>query len=116
MLRYVVLLIASLAVATVASGACVTCVPENPQGEGYCQPTTSGWCTYTCCLMGFGARCVVGENIYRCVDIDGFGQTPYFASRLPMHTEGSALRLRLGKGIPAQAKCAASLMLKNRQS
>ncbi|HYI12452.1 MAG TPA: hypothetical protein VEK57_25585 [Thermoanaerobaculia bacterium] len=117
MFRYVVLLVASLAVASVASAGCLTCVPQNPQGEGTCEPTTSGWCTYTCCLWEAGTRCYVNENIYPCAP-DGLGVVPatYFASKLPLQTEGSALRLRLGKGIPVQRKCAASVMLMARRS
>ena len=104
--RLVVLFVASLAVASVAGAACLTCVPDGIHGWGHCEPTTSGWCTYTCCLWDPGTRCVVNENIYPCAEAP-LMPSPYFATALPLVTEGSALRLRLGPAKPVQRKCAA---------
>jgi hypothetical protein len=103
--RLTVLFVASLAVASAAGAACLTCVPTGVHGWGSCQPTTGGWCTYTCCLWDPGTRCVVDENIYQCAD-EPLVPSPYFATTLPLYTEGSALRLRLGPAKPVQRKCA----------
>lgn len=114
MMRYAMVLLASLAFATAANAGCNTCVPINTEGDGTCQPTTSGWCTYTCCLWDLGAYCTMQERSYRCVDVDAqFQEMPpvYFATKLPLLMEGSALRLRLGKGIPAPQRCAATTLL-----
>jgi hypothetical protein len=113
--RLVVLLVASLALASVASAACLTCVPDGVHGWGYCQPTTSGWCTYTCCLWDPWTSCYVYENVYRCADVDALVVVPsaYFGTTLPMQTEGSALRLMVVKAKPVQRDCAArSIMMK----
>jgi len=103
--RLVVLFVASLAVASVAGAACLTCVPTGINGWGSCEPTTSGWCTYTCCLWDPGTRCVVYENVYQCAEGPQLMPSPYFATTLPLYTEGSALRLRLGPAKPVQRKC-----------
>ncbi|HEY0139887.1 MAG TPA: hypothetical protein VGF48_03265 [Thermoanaerobaculia bacterium] len=103
--RLVLLFVASLAVASVAGAACLTCVPTGIQGWGSCEPTTSGWCTYTCCLWDPGTRCVVDEHVYPCAEEPLRAPSPYFATTLPLYTEGSALRLRLAPAKPVQRKC-----------
>jgi hypothetical protein len=111
--RLVVVFVASLAVASFASAACLTCIPDGVHGWGYCGPSTNGRCTYTCCLWDPGTSCPVYENVYPCAPEDPLlVPTAYFSSALPTQVEGSSLRLRLGKGKPVREKCAASIMLK----
>lgn len=100
--RLVVLFALTLAVASTASAACLTCVPRNLSGDGSCQPSDNGRCTYTCCLSDPGQYCVMGEHQFNCSE-----EIPsaYFTTRAPIETEGSSLRLRLGKGKPVAKKC-----------
>ncbi|HKO56958.1 MAG TPA: hypothetical protein VJ276_13870 [Thermoanaerobaculia bacterium] len=110
--RVAVIFVALLAVGSVARAECLACVPLGVGPDGTCQPTTSGWCQYTCCLWGLGAYCETNENIYRCVDPDGFViPSAYFTTSLPLETQGSKLRLMIGKGRPVQQRCAASALL-----
>ena len=112
--RVVVLLIASLAIAVAAQAACEYCqvnAGEPWWGDGTCQPLPgSTQCSYWCCLNpGTGAWCSGRDSYHGCSD--GLVQVPslYFASKLPLVTEGSALRLRLGPAKPVERACSAIL-------
>ncbi|HEV7919435.1 MAG TPA: hypothetical protein VGR02_01455 [Thermoanaerobaculia bacterium] len=111
--RIAVVFLALLALGSVARAECLTCVPLGVGRDGTCQPTTSGRCTYTCCLWDLGTYCVTNENVYNCFQDDPFViPSSYFTTALPLQTRGSALRLMMGKGKPVQQKCAGSLMRK----
>jgi hypothetical protein len=112
--RIAVLLIASLALAMTAQAACEYCQvgPGQPWwGDGTCQPLPgSTMCSYWCCLNpGEGAWCTGRDSYHGCSD--GLVQVPsqYFATKLPLMTEGSALRLHLGPAMPVQRTCRAVL-------
>jgi hypothetical protein len=106
-LRVAVLFVALLAFGATLHAACLTCVPLGVGQDGTCQPTTSGRCTYTCCLWDQGTYCVTNENVYNCVPEEKFMvPSNYFTTSLPLQTRGSALRLLMGKGKPVQQKCA----------
>lgn len=63
-------------------------------------------CSYWCCLSpGQGTWCSGRDKYYGCSE--GAVQVPsvYFASKLPLVTEGSALRVRLGPAQPVERKC-----------
>lgn len=112
-LRFALVFLALLAFGGLAHAACLTCVPLGVGQDGTCEPTTSGRCTYTCCLWDQGTRCVMNENQYPCFEGDPFMiPNAYFTTSLPLETRGSALRLMLGKGRPLQQKCTRSLMRK----
>ena len=108
--RFVVLLIASLALAVTASAQCEICQVNGGEpwwGDGTCQPLPgSTMCSYWCCLLpGQGTACTGRDSYHGCSD--GLVQVPstYFASKLPLVTEGSALRVRLGPAKPVERKC-----------
>lgn len=112
--RVVVLLIASLAIAWSASAQCEVCQVNAGQpwwGDGTCvaQPGATR-CSYWCCLMpGQGAWCSGRDGYYGCSE--GVAQMPsaYFASKLPVVTEGSAVRVRIGPAKPVERKCSAAI-------
>ncbi len=114
-LRILLALVVSLAFASVAAAQCAHCVRSGVGDDGYCEATWSGWCSESCCLFGAGAPCVMNEYYYPCME--GFASIPvmYFATKLPMQTEGSALRLRLGNGIPVK-ECKAATLLRQTRS
>lgn len=109
-LRIAVLLIASLALAFTASAQCEYCqvLPGQPWwGDGVCTPDPGILqCSYWCCLSpGQGTWCSGRDGYYGCSE--GVVQVPslYFASKLPLVTEGSALRIRMGPAKPVERKC-----------
>lgn len=109
-IRFVVLLIASLALAATVSAQCEVCQvsPGDPYWMGTCQPMPGAtMCSYSCCLQpGQGAGCSMRDRYFGCGE-GGAVQVPslYFASKLPLVTEGSALRVRLGPAQPVERKC-----------
>jgi hypothetical protein len=112
--RFVVLLIASLALALSASAQCEICqvnAGEPWWGDGTCQPSPGAtMCSYWCCLMpGQGAWCSGRDRYFGCSD--GVAEIPsmYFASKLPLVTEGSTLRVRLGPAKPVARRCSAAI-------
>ncbi|HEX7151664.1 MAG TPA: hypothetical protein VF618_09270 [Thermoanaerobaculia bacterium] len=111
--RLVLLFCASLAVASAASASCSACMPQDRWRPGTCQPTP-GFCSGYCCLMDVGSYCEYDpyDRFWGCSE-EGFAvPASYFATPLPALTEGSALRLRLGKGIqPAERRCAGASMM-----
>jgi hypothetical protein len=115
-LRFVVVLVASLAVASVAGAACLTCVGNGIGYEGQCVPSSNGRCSYTCCLWDEGTYCDTRERTFGCAEEGSVVIVPaaYFGTKLPMQIEGSALRLRLGKGQPVERTCAASFARQRR--
>lgn len=110
-LRFAVLLVASLAIASAADAACLTCIRTSIGDDGRCGPSNDGLCSYWCCLLDEGAPCSMTDHRYECAT-DGPVAVPavYFASKLPLVTEGSAVRLRLGKAKPIDRKCGAALI------
>jgi hypothetical protein len=114
-LRLVLLFFASLALASVASASCSMCVTLDRWTPGTCEPTP-GYCRGYCCLLDVGSYCEYdpADRIWGCSEEGLAVPASYFASPLPLRTEGSALRLRLGKGIdPSQKRCSgASMMLR----
>ena len=111
--RLVLVFIASLAAASLANAACLTCIGDGTSGDGFCQPSSNGRCSYTCCLWDAGTPCSVWERTFGCSeDSPLLIPSAYFGTPLPMQMQGSSLRLRLGKGKPVQRQCAASILLK----
>jgi hypothetical protein len=111
--RLAVLFVATLALAATADAACLTCIGNGIGWDGTCQPSYNTRCSYTCCLWDEGTPCDVRENTYGCAEGSPLiVPSIYFASRLPMQTAGSALRVSLGKGKPVQRECAPSIRLK----
>lgn len=109
-MRIVVLLIASLALAVTAQAACELCQvnPGQPWwGDGTCQPSYNGRCSYWCCLSDPGAWCSGRDSTYGCSEGLALMPSLYFASKLPLVTEGSALRFHIGPAKPVQKDCAA---------
>jgi hypothetical protein len=110
-LRLAVVFVASLAIASLAHAACLTCIGDGATNDGTCQPSSNGRCSYTCCLSDQGSGCDVRERTFGCSD-ELVMPAAYFATPLPFQMQGSALRLRLGKGKPLPRQCAASVLLK----
>lgn len=112
-LRFVLLFFASLAFASVASASCSMCVAPDRWSAGTCE-SSPGFCRGYCCLLDVGSYCEYDpmDRTWGCSEEGFMIPASYFSSSLPTLTEGSALRLRLGKGIqPSQQRCAgASLM------
>jgi hypothetical protein len=103
--RLAVLLVVSLAVAAAADAACLRCVQTGVQERyGTCEQSWDGYCSYPCCFMIEGESCQIINWTYECAPAM---PSAYFGTKLPLVTEGSALRLRLGKATPVQRKCAA---------
>lgn len=115
-LRLVLLFFASLALASVAGASCSMCVAPDRWSPGTCEPSP-GFCSGYCCLMDVGSRCDYNpeDRTWGCSE-EGFAvPASYFASSLPILTEGSALRLRFGKGIqPSQKPCAGASVMTRR--
>lgn len=106
--RLAVLLVASLAVAAVADAECLKCGSSlTESGWAFCEPSSDGYCQYPCCFRDPGEACWTGGDLYQCA---GGGEllvpSVYFGTRLPLVTEGSALRLQLVKAEPVRQKCA----------
>jgi hypothetical protein len=103
-LRLVLLLFASLAVASLASaqGGCLDCV------SGTCQQSADGLCDKTCCNRPVGVSCVSTMFTLECA-----ARSPvpfYFTSRMPQHTEGSLVRLQYAPAVQAPPlKCGAAV-------
>jgi hypothetical protein len=112
--RLAVLLVASLAVAAAADAACLRCVQSGVQENmGTCEQSWDGYCSYPCCFMTEGERCEIFHWTYECATGGGALLVPssYFATSLPLVTEGSALRLRLVKAQPVRrGQCGATLL------
>jgi hypothetical protein len=112
--RLVLLFVASLAVTTAASAGCNICFSYD-RWEGTCQASGGPWCQGMCCLTDEGAWCDPMERVWGCSEQGVAVPASYFSTSLPAVTEGSALRLRLGKGLSPARKCAgASVMLQAR--
>lgn len=112
-LRLVVVFLATLAVTSVASAACLTCISDGTSRDGFCGPSSNGRCTYTCCLWDEGTPCSTMESDFGCGEESPLiVPAAYFSSALPMQTQGSSLRLQLGKGKPVQRQCVASIRLR----
>lgn len=104
-LRLIFLFLLSLGCASMAGAACLVCVGDGWGDDGTCQPAW-GYCQGMCCLMDPGQRCTTGERYWGCSDEPSIMPSAYFATRLPLQTEGSALRLRLGEGVKLmQRRC-----------
>ena len=104
-LRLVFLFLVSLGFASMAGAACLVCVGNGLTDQGTCEPA-SGYCQGYCCLMDPGQRCTIGERYWGCEEEAAVVPTAYFGTPLPLQTEGSTLRLRLGKGVkPMQRPC-----------
>jgi hypothetical protein len=118
-LRLVFLFLVSLGFASMAGAACLVCVGEGWNDEGTCQPAW-GVCQGWCCLLDPGQWCTTGERIWGCSEEPSIMPTAYFSTRLPLQTEGSTLRLQLGKGVkPMQRRCTGAefaMMAKERRS
>ena len=120
-IRFVVVLIAALALAVTADAACEYCQVNAGQpwwGDGTCQPLPGSIsCSYWCCLFpGEGAWCSGRDSYHGCSD--GLVQIPsqYFGTKLPLVTEGSAVRLRLGPAKPVERACSAIIPPRRRLS
>lgn len=102
-LRLTLALIAFLAVASVASADCYTCL------GGTCQPSWDGKCSATCCNEGAYAPCPSGEPRLWCPTLRGEPSyvvpRVYFATTLPLVMEGSALRLQYTKAQKVRRSC-----------
>jgi hypothetical protein len=56
--------------------------------------------------------CSTNERYWGCSDEGVIAPSSYFATSLPLVTQGSALRLRLGKGVrPAQKQCSGTTLM-----
>ncbi|HET8776000.1 MAG TPA: hypothetical protein VFP80_19535 [Thermoanaerobaculia bacterium] len=103
--RLALLFFASLTFASMAGAACLVCVGSGLGNDGTCQPSL-GICQGWCCLVDEGTPCSTGERIWGCSEGGWVVPTAYFASPLPLRTEGSALRLRLGPAVkPTPRRC-----------
>src|SRR5687768_6561770 len=114
-LRILLAVAASLLFASAAGATCSICV-DYGGGEGRCYASSNGYCSESCCLSDPGAPCIAWEYLYPCAE--GFGNMPsaYFGTKLPLLTEGSALRLRLGKGIRPERTCSAPTLPRQARS
>lgn len=112
-LRLILLFFASLTVASVASAGCNICVAPDRWSAGTCQPSP-GVCSGYCCFLDAGSYCDYDprDRFWGCSE-EGFAvPASYFSTPLPALTEGSALRLRLGKGVqPSQKRCTGASMM-----
>lgn len=112
-LRLVLLFFASLTIASVAGASCSVCVAPYRWATGTCQ-ASPGVCSGYCCLLDVGSSCDYDprDRTWGCSE-EGFAvPASYFTSPLPALTEGSAVQLRLGKGIPPSKKpCAGGSMM-----
>ncbi|HEX7151665.1 MAG TPA: hypothetical protein VF618_09275 [Thermoanaerobaculia bacterium] len=114
-LRVAFLFAALFAFGSVASAQCLTCQKLGGMGtQPTCQESSSGGCSGICCYSDVGTPCTQPDWWYPCPNGMAAGAQPapdfYFTSRLPMQTQGSALRVQLGKGKRAlpPRKCGAA--------
>ena len=116
--RLALLFLASLTFASMAGAACFVCVGNGTGNDGTCQPSL-GICQGWCCLQDQGTGCATNERIWGCSEDEWVMPAAYFATPLPLRTEGSALRLRLGpsvKPMPRRCEGAAFAMMQERRS
>ena len=99
------LFLVTLSLAAVASAQCSICVSDSLRFDGRCQVMPGNRCSYTCCLWGEDAFCDTREQQFGCSDGVAVIPANYFASTLPRVTEGSALRVRIGKAQPVRKRC-----------
>ncbi len=116
--RLALLFFVSLTFASMASAACLVCVAIYGQ-DGTCQPGWGPYCQGLCCLVDAGEPCTTDGRLWGCPEGGWVVPTAYFATSLPLRTEGSALQLRLGpsvKPMPRRCEGAAFAMVTERRS
>ncbi len=115
-IRFILLSLAFVLFASVASAQCLTCQRVGPiTNPATCRPTEiAGYCSGICCISPIDTACTQPDEIFACdefaANVEG-SEKKFFTTARPQQIQFASTGLRLGQSLKGKRRCAASKLL-----